>query len=453
MEVIPSGGNPKSGKVGVDSGTGPDEAMSDAGHAMVYDPNPQANTANYPLAQASGGRATANPSRMAQVAQIFRRFDGDRDRYLNFAELAALEWEVSRQELSPANYVALCEAVGAEEPEKGLDEQCLQRFYEMAGEGELEVAYEKLFKAPANWLSPLAEWAVRDARAVGGLPRIYLSSQPESAYVPEPVLENLHADDPDWEEPEPNAREVWTQTGFGTPMPRPIVRYGAPKTRPNNGRHASIPSRYGKYKAGGEPTQPGQQPDEEGGEAASTAGPAWIPGKANPRKLNKGALPKAVAPRRTVPRRESMSAREYWKREAAKRERLPIGSQSHHGGRDPDAGLGGAGGEGGLEKSGGGGAGSAVATTLDALEQASGKQAERLTALQAQLNAANMAARLQAANAQNTALLEHLNSVSLVGSDLRTSLAGEFTSILPILVMFGPLLTIVGAYSGVGVHR
>ena len=37
--------------------------------------------------------------------------------------------------------------------------------------------------------------------------------------------------------------------------------------------------------------------------------------------------------------------------------------------------------------------------------------------------AAKMAARLQAANAQNTALLEKLNSVSYVGSDLRTSLA------------------------------
>ena len=206
-------------------------------------------------------------------------------------------------------------------------------------------------------------------------------------------------------------------------MPRPIVRYGAPKTRPNNDRHASIPSRYGKYKDGGEP-QPGQK-HHGGGDGANAGGPAWIPGKTNPRKLSKGALPKAVAPRRTVPRRESMSAREYWRREAAKRERLPIGGNSH--GSNPD-GLGGAGSEGGLEQSGGGGAGGAVAATLDALEQASGKQAERLTALQAQLNAANMAARLQAANAQNTALLEHLNAVSLVGSDLRTSLAAPSES-------------------------
>ena len=143
------------------TGSGPDGAggsgAQDAGTStMVFDPNPRATTANYPLAQATGGRATANPSRMAQVAQIFRRFDGDRDRYLNFTELAALEWEVSRQELSPANYVALCEAVGADQPEKGLDEQCLHRFYEMAGESELEVAYEKLFKAASNWLNRLA---------------------------------------------------------------------------------------------------------------------------------------------------------------------------------------------------------------------------------------------------------------------------------------------------------
>jgi hypothetical protein len=210
------------------TGSGPDGAggsgAQDAGTStMVFDPNPRATTANYPLAQATGGRATANPSRMAQVAQIFRRFDGDRDRYLNFTELAALEWEVSRQELSPANYVALCEAVGADQPEKGLDEQCLHRFYEMAGESELEVAYEKLFKAASNWLSPLAEWAVRDARAVGGLPRIYLSSQPESAYVPEPQKEeNIHAENEDWEEPEPKAREVWTQTGEETALFEPL---------------------------------------------------------------------------------------------------------------------------------------------------------------------------------------------------------------------------------------
>ena len=59
---------------------------------------------------------------VAKVAQIFRRFDNDRDRYLNYEEVKALEWEVSRQELSTANYVALCEAVVAD-PDRGLDEQ------------------------------------------------------------------------------------------------------------------------------------------------------------------------------------------------------------------------------------------------------------------------------------------------------------------------------------------
>ena len=59
---------------------------------------------------------------VAKVAQIFRRFDNDRDRYLSYEEVKALEWEVSRQELSTANYVALCEAVVAD-PDRGLDEQ------------------------------------------------------------------------------------------------------------------------------------------------------------------------------------------------------------------------------------------------------------------------------------------------------------------------------------------
>ena len=57
--------------------------------------------------------------------------------------------------------------------------QALQRFYEMGeSEGELDIAYAKLFTTATDWLSPLADWAIRDARAVGGLPRIYLSSQP-----------------------------------------------------------------------------------------------------------------------------------------------------------------------------------------------------------------------------------------------------------------------------------
>ena len=57
--------------------------------------------------------------------------------------------------------------------------QALQRFYEMGeSEGELEIAYAKLFTTATDWLSPLADWAIRDAREVGGLPRIYLSSQP-----------------------------------------------------------------------------------------------------------------------------------------------------------------------------------------------------------------------------------------------------------------------------------
>jgi hypothetical protein len=384
---------------------------------MIYDPNPNATTMNYPLAQATGGRATANPSRMAQVAQIFRRFDGDRDRYLNFSEVAALEWEVSRQELSPANYVALCEAVDADQ-EKGLDEQCLHRFYEMAGVGELHNAYEKLFKAPSNWQSPLAEWAVRDARAVGGLPRIYLSSQPESAFVPEPQKENLHLDDEDWEEPEPKAREVWTQTGFGTPMPRPIVRYGAPKRPANSGRHASIPSRYGKYKPGGGPPK-SSDANRNHSTAAVAHGPAWVPGKNNPRKL-RAEMPRAVAPRRVIPRREDMDAREYWRQEASKRERLPITNRtgtSHN----PEA-LGSAGAEAGLQKAGGGSSGE-VAAVLSTLQGAHSKQTARLDAMQAQLQAAKMAARLQAANAQNSALLEQLNSVSFVGTDLRSALA------------------------------
>ena len=387
---------------------------------MIYDPNPNATTANYPLAPATGGRATANPSRMAQVAQIFRRFDGDRDRYLNYSEVAALEWEVSRQELSPANYVALCEAVDADQ-EKGLDEQCLHRFYEMAGAGELHNAYEKLFKAPSNWQSPLAEWAVRDARAVGGLPRIYLSSQPESAFVPEPKKEHLHMNDEDWEEPEPKAREVWTQTGFGTPMPRPIVRYGAPKRPANSGRHASIPSRYGKYKPGGGP----KSSDGNGKQVDSTAAvahePVWVPGKKNPRKLRAPEMPRAVAPRRVIPRREDLDAREYWRQEASKRERLPITNPqviSHN-----PAALGSAGAEVGLLKVGGGGSSGEVAAALSSLQGAHSKQAARLDAMQAQLQAAKMAARLQAANAQNTALLDQLNSVSFVGSDLRSALA------------------------------
>eukprot|EP01043_Picozoa_sp_COSAG02_P033410 COSAG02_NODE_2278_length_9240_cov_2.311016_2_plen_1828_part_00 len=384
---------------------------------MIYDPNPNATTANYPLAQVTGGRATANPSRMAQVAQIFRRFDGDRDRYLNFTEVAALEWEVSRQELSPANYVALCEAVDADQ-QKGLDEQCLHRFYEMAGVGELHNAYEKLFKAPSNWQSPLAEWAVRDARAVGGLPRIYLSSQPESAFVPDPKKEDLHLNDEDLEEHEPKAREVWTQTGFGTPMPRPIVRYGAPKRPANSGRHASIPSRYGKYKPGGGP----KSSDGNGKQVNSTEtvahGPAWVPGKKNPRKLRAPEMPRAVAPRRAIPRREDLDAREYWRREASKRERLPITNRRGH---NSEA-LGSASAEVGLLKVGGGGSSGEVAAALSSLHGAHSKQAARLDAMQAQLQAAKMAARLQAANAQNTALLEQLNSVSFVGSDLRSAL-------------------------------
>ena len=135
--------------------------------------------------------------------------------------------------------------------------QALQRFYEMGeSEGELEIAYSKLFTTATDWLSPLADWAIRDAREVGGLPRIYLSSQPvrpanescrccfkswrhsifalgrlqESAFVPEPPPERSRGRSTS-EKSEPKAREVWTQTGFGTPMPRPIVRYGAPKVK------------------------------------------------------------------------------------------------------------------------------------------------------------------------------------------------------------------------------
>jgi hypothetical protein len=62
------------------------------------------------------------------------------------------------------------------------------------------------------------------------------------------------------------------------------------------------------------------------------------------------------------------------------------------------------------------------------LAGAQSKQAARLDAMQAQLQAAKMAARLQAANAQNTALLEQLNSVSYVGSDLRSALAAPAQS-------------------------
>ena len=97
-------------------------------------------------------------------------------------------------------------------------------------------------------------------------------------------------------------------------MPRPIVRYGAQKRPANGDRHASIPSRYGRYKPGGAPPK-GEKADQ--GDAAAT-GPAWLPGKKNPRKLRAG-LPRAVAPRRVVPRREEMDAREYWQREAVRK--------------------------------------------------------------------------------------------------------------------------------------
>ena len=51
----------------------------------------------------------------------------------------------------------------------------------------------------------------------------------------------------------------------------------------SSGRDASIPSRYGKYKKGFQEAeeaarQGGNQPDKE-----KKGGPAWIPGKANPR--------------------------------------------------------------------------------------------------------------------------------------------------------------------------
>ena len=52
----------------------------------------------------------------------------------------------------------------------------------------------------------------------------------ESAFVPEPPPERSRGRSTS-EKSEPKAREVWTQTGFGTPMPRPIVRYGAPKVK------------------------------------------------------------------------------------------------------------------------------------------------------------------------------------------------------------------------------
>jgi outer membrane murein-binding lipoprotein Lpp len=109
---------------------------------------------------------------------------------------------------------------------------------------------------------------------------------------------------------------------------------------------------------------------------------------------------------------------------------VPI--SSHRGGsqNNPHA-LGSAGGEGGLLSEGGGGAHGKVdkvSAAMATLAGAQSKQAARLDAMQAQLQAAKMAARLQAANAQNTALLEQLNSVSYVGSDLRSALAAPAQS-------------------------
>ena len=108
------------------------------------------------------------PTKAEMVASLFRHFDVDGDKFLNYDELSALEYEVDNEEMSSAIYEQLCSAVDADK-RKGLDVLALTRFYELgAAQGELERAYESVFCQPTDALTPLATWKIRDSRSIGG---------------------------------------------------------------------------------------------------------------------------------------------------------------------------------------------------------------------------------------------------------------------------------------------
>jgi hypothetical protein len=356
--------------------------------------------------QTGDDTVTSQPTPENMIAAIFERFDMDNDRYLNKGELEALEYEVDSEESLPEPvYRQLCSAVGAD-PRRGLDVAALTRFYELGeAAGELQRAYSLLFCQPFDALAPVAEWQVKDPRAVGGLPRLFLQRQPESATVPQ-------TDEPDGTgaiigmgDMAPPTREAWCQTGFGKPQPRPVVRYGAIKKSPAAGRHASIPSRYGKYGPGYQPaTDTTSVRREQGrwGRGATSQSEVWRAGTKNPQGRRQPPLPRAPPPvaLRADKNAVEVDAREHWRARAASRARVPLGNAAEE--------------KAAAEK--------AVATAVSSLQSQQNEQATRLEALAAQLDSERMRTQLVQSRARNVELLERINAVSHVGHDLRNSL-------------------------------
>lgn len=221
-----------------------------------------------------------------------------------------------------------------------------------------------------------------------------LQNQPESATVPQTeehdgsgavVLNDAEA---------PATREAWSQTGFGVPLPRPFVRYGAVRSKPESGRHPSIPSRYGAFGAGHTQVQGRRQDAKRHGKG----GAAWLAGKGNPRRLQKPPMPRPMIVHEGTG--QSVESGAHWRARAAERERLALGHAAEE--------------KATAEK--------VVATAVANLQGQQAEQAERLKVLTAQLGAERLRHQLAQSHARNTELLERINEASHVGVDLRNEL-------------------------------
>ena len=79
-----------------------------------------------------------------RVRLIHEEFDKDKDGFLNYFELRALQYATSQTELTPDQYKMVCEALGCS-PSEGLDVESIRLTYASGGGSDIHKDFDTIF--------------------------------------------------------------------------------------------------------------------------------------------------------------------------------------------------------------------------------------------------------------------------------------------------------------------